>query len=234
MIAALWRRVAAALDLDRLGIRRTWTIRRPHGVYTVALRQSPFGDRILLDGRAVARLDAFAYDAVARFAIDGIPAEVRVVTDTAQGTLTSHLFVAGDAVAPDVRTGPPPVATRWGMVAERAAYALAGTLVLGGVAGGPVTDAVRQVIWTGALLVLFAGLRAIDPLGAITVAFDKMLEDQPSMIIAGLEVAAIAALARDRRGLRRRIPFLGARRTLPRILGWTAVALTAFIILMLS
>lgn len=234
MTLPLWGWITRGLELDRLGIRRTWTIRRPHGVYHVALRQSPLGDRILLDGRDVARLDAFAYDAVARFVIDDLPAEVRVVTDTAQGTLTSHLFVAGDAVAPDVRKAPSPAAPRWGMVAERAAYALAGALVLGGLAGGPVADFVRQAIWTGALLVLFAGLRAIDPLGMITVAFDKMLEDQPSMIVAGCEIAAIAALARDRRGMRRRIPFLRARRALPRVLGWLAVALGAFIVLMLS
>lgn len=234
MIAALWRRVSTGLELDRLGIRRTWTVRRPHGVYLVALRQSPLGDRILVDGREVARLDAFAYDAVARFAIDGAPADVRVVTDTALGTLTSHLFVAGEPVAPDARTGPPSRGTPWGMVAERAAYVLAAALVAGGIAGGPITEAVRQVIWTGALVVMLAGLRAIDPFGAITVSIDKMLEDQPSMVIAGLEIAAIAAIARDRRGLRRRIPFLRASRALPRALGWLAVVLTAFIVLMLS
>lgn len=234
MILPLWRWVSSGLELDRIGIRRTWTVRRPHGVYLVALRQSPLGDRILLDGREVARLDAFAYDAVARFAIDGAPAEVRVVTDTALGTLTSHLFVAGEAVAPDVRTGPPPRGPAWGMVAERLAYALAAALVVGGVAGGAITDAVRQIIWTGALLVMLAGVRALDPFAAITVAIDKMLEDQLSMVVAGLEIAAIAAIARDRRGIRRRIPFLSARRALPRVLGWVAVALAAFIVLMLS
>ena len=234
MIAPVWRRVVAALELDRLGIRRTWTVRREHGVYLVALRQSPLGDRILLDGNEVARLDAFAYDAVARFEVDGAPAEVRVVTDTAQGTLTSHLYVGGEAVPPDVRSAPTGPPTRWGRVAERSAYVLAGALVIGGIAGGPVTDAVRQVIWTGALVLLLSGLRAIDPFALITIAFDKMLEDQPSMVIAGLEIAAITAIATDRYGLRRRIPFLRERRRLPRVIGWTAVALIAFVVLILT
>jgi hypothetical protein len=230
----LWRRVAGALDLGRLGVRRTWTVRRQHGVHVVSVRQSPLGDTVLLDGAEVGRTDPWSYDSVVPFTLAGAPAAVRYRTDTAAGTMWTELYVDGERVAPDVRRFPVPADTRWGPLLERVAYAVAGALVAGGLAGGPIADAVRQVIWTGTLLVMFAGLRALDPFGAITVAFDKMLEDQPSMIVAGLEVAAIAALARDRRGIRRRIPFLGARRALPRVLGWLAVVLAAFIVLMLS
>lgn len=234
MTLPLWRWIARGLELDRLGFRRSWTVRRADGIYLVSLRQSPLGDRVLLDGREVGRTDAFAFDTIVPFTLGAVPAAVHYVSDTAAGTMRTDLFVDGERIAPDLRPVAPVRRTPWAAIAERAAYAVAAALVAGGLAGGPIADLVRQAIWTGALLVLLAGLRAIDPVGAITVAFDKMLEDQPSMIVAGLEIAAIAAIARDRRGIRRRIPFLRARRALPRVLGWLAVGLVAFILLMLS
>jgi len=228
------RSIARTLELDRIGQRRSWTVRRPHGVYVVALRQSPFGDRVLLDGKEVARAEPWKYEGALRFTIDGARAEVRFVTDTTAGTMWTDLYVDGVFVPPDARAteAPPPV--RWGSHLERAAYVLGGALVFAGLVGSPVFEAVRQAVWTAALLVLLAGLRAIDPFGAITVTFDKIVEDRLSMIVAGTEIALIAAVARDRWGLRRRLPFIRERSRLPRILGWTAIIAVAFVILALS
>jgi hypothetical protein len=228
------RSIARTLELDRVGYRRSWTVRLPRGVYVVALRQSPLGDDVLLDGKAVARADPWRYEGGLRFAIEGAKAEVRFVTDTTQGTMWTELYVDGVLVPPDVRSAPAPSPVRWGPRLERAAYALSGALVLAGLVGPPVFDAVRQVVWTAALLVLFAGLRAFDPFGVITVAFDKIVEDRLSMIVAGTEIALIAAVARDRSGLRRRLPFIRERSRLPRILGWSAIVAIAFVILALS
>jgi hypothetical protein len=228
------RGIARRLELDRLGYRRTWTVRRPHGVFIVALRQSPLGDHILLDGKEVARADPWMYEGALRFTIDDAPARIRFVTDAARGTMHSELYVDGDLVPPDVRATPRLPAVAWGPRLERAAYAIGAVFVLAGLVGHPLFEAVRQIVWTAALLVLFAGLQAIDPLGAISGAFDKIVEDRSSMIVAGLEIAAIAALAADRGGWRRRLPFVRERRWLPRLLGWIAVVAVAFALLELS
>lgn len=209
-------------------------MRRQHGVYVLALRQSPLGDRVLLDGKEVARAEPWMYEGAMRFAIEGAPAEVRFVTDTAKGTMWTDLYVDGVLVSPDAGRTSPPRPLPWATWLERSAYALGGALVFAGLAGPPIFDAVRQAFWTVALLVLLAGLRAIDPFGAITVTFDKIVEDRASMIVAGAEIAFIAALARDRLGLRRRVPFIRERARLPRALGWTAIALIAFVLLAIS
>lgn len=228
------RSLARTLELDRIGQRRSWTVRRPHGVHAVLLRQSPLGDRILLDGNEVARAEPWKYDGGVRFKIDGAPAEIRFMTDTSAGTMWTELYVDGVSVPPDVRRAGPLPATRWGPRLETAAYVLGGALALGGLVGSPIFDAVRQVFWTGAVLLLLAGLRAIDPFGAITVVFDKALEDRPSMLVAGALLVTLAAIARDRWGVRRRVPFIRESARLPRVLGWTAIIVIAFIVLMLS
>lgn len=228
------RSIARTLELDRIGQRRSWTVRRQQGVYLVALRQSPLGDRVLLDGKEVARAEPWKYEGGLRFTIDGARAEIRFVTDTTQGTMWTDLYVDGVLVPPDPRSTQTPSPVRWGARLERAAYVLGGAMVFAGLVGSPVFDAVRQVIWTAALLVLFAGLRAFDPFGVITVAFDKMVEDRLSMIVAGTEIAIIAAVARDRRGARGRLPFIRERWWLPRLLGWTLIGSVAFLILALS
>lgn len=228
------RSIARTLEIDRLGFRRSWTVRTPQSVYVVALRQSPLGDHVLLDGKEVARADPWKYDGGVRFAIDGGRAEVRFMTDTAQGTMWTELYVDGVLVPPDQRPTSTASPVRWGARLERAAYALGGAMVFAGLVGTPVFDALRQVIWTAALLVLFAGLRAFDPLGVITVAFDKMVEDRLSMIVAGVEIAVIAAIARDRWGVRTRLPFIRERWWVPRVLGWTFILSVAFSILALS
>ncbi|HKY50872.1 MAG TPA: hypothetical protein VJP45_06420, partial [Candidatus Limnocylindria bacterium] len=108
------RGLARTLELDRVGQRRSWTVRRPHGVYTVTLRQSPLGDRILLDGSEVARAQPWKYDGAVRFKIDGAPAEVRFLTDTTAGTMWTELYVDGTIVPPDVPHAAPLAATPWG------------------------------------------------------------------------------------------------------------------------
>lgn len=228
------RAIARTLELDRVGYRRSWTARLQQGVYVVALRQSPLGDRVLLDGKEVARAEPWKYEGALRFTIGGTRAEIRFVTDTTQGTMWTELYVDGVVVPPDARSTPvlPPV--RWGPRLERGAYALSGALIFAGLVGSPVYDAVRQMLWTAGLLVLFAGLRAFDPFGVITLAFDKVVEDRPSMIVAGAEIALIAAVARDRWGARRRLPFIRERWWVPRLLGWTAIVCVAFVILALS
>ena len=228
------RGIARSLELDRVGYRRIWTVRRSHGVYVVALRQSPLGDHILLDGKEVARARPWRYEGILRFAIDGAPAEARFMTDTTRGTMWVDLYVEGVLVPPDARSAPSPPPLRWGTYLERAAYALGGAMVFAGLVGSPVFDAVRQVLWTTALLVLLAGLRAIDPFGAITVTLDKIVEDRPSMIVAGVEIALIAAIARDRWRSRQRLPFVRERSRVSRVLGWTAILAVAFVILVLS
>jgi hypothetical protein len=228
------RGIARTLELDRIGYRRSWTVRRQQGVYVVSLRQTPFGDRILLDGKEVARADPWKYEGALRFAIDGSRAEVRFLTDTTQGTMWTDLYVDGVLVPADARSEAAEPRVRWGPRLERAAYALGGTFVFAGLVGPPVFDAVRQVVWTAALVVLLAGLRAFDPFGVITVAFDKIVEDRMSMIVAGTEIAAIATIALDRWGSRRRLPFVRERWWVPRVIGWTAIVSVAFVILALS
>jgi hypothetical protein len=228
------RSIARTLELDRVGHRRSWTVRREQGVYVVALRQSPLGDRVLLDGKEVARAYPWKYEGALRFAVDGARAEVRFVTDTTQGTMRTDLYVDGVLVPPDARSEPAQPRVHWGPRVERAAYALGGALVFAGLVGSPVFDAVRQVVWTSALVVLLAGLRAFDPLGLITVTFDKIVEDRLSMIVAGTEIALLAAIARDRWGARRRLPFIREGSWVPRLVGWTAIVSIAFVILALS
>lgn len=228
------RSIARTLEIDRLGFRRSWTVRTPRGVYVVALRQSPLGDHVSLDGKEVARAEPWKYDGAVRFTIDNVRAEVRFMTDTTQGTMWTELYVDGVFVPPDKRFTSAPSPVRWGARLERAAYALGGAMIFAGLVGSPVFDAVRQVIWTAALLVLFAGLRAFDPIGVITVAFDKMVEDRLSMIVAGMEIAIIAAIARDRWSARTRLPFIRERWWVPRVLGWTLIVSVAFLILALS
>jgi hypothetical protein len=230
----VFRGIARTLELDRVGVRRTWTVRRPHGVYTIVLRQTPFGDRILLDGMEIARAEPWKYEGAVRFKVEGAPAEVRFVTDTTAGTMSTELFVDDEKVLPDAGSIAPAPSVSWAPRLERVAYALGGTLIFGGLVGSPVFDAVRQAFWTAAVVLLLAGLRALDPFGVITVAFDKMVEDRLSMIVAGTEVVLIAAIARGRWGLGRHIPFVRERSRLPRALGWTAIALIAFLILALS
>lgn len=233
-MSVLLRGIARTLELDRIGHRRSWTVRRHQGVYVVSLRQTPFGDRVLLEGKEVARADPWKYEGALRFAIDGSRAEVRFVTDTTQGTMWTDLYVDGVLVPPDARREPAQPRVHWGRRLERAAYALGGTFVFAGLVGSPVFDAVRQVAWTTALVVLLAGQRAFDPFGVITVAFDKIVEDRLSMIVAGTEIAVLAAIASDRWGARRRLPFVRERWWVPRLIGWTAIVSIAFVILALS
>jgi hypothetical protein len=228
------RSLARTLELDRVGHRRSWTVRRHEGIYLVALRQSPLGDRVLLDGKEVARAEPWKYDGALRFTIDGARAELRFVTDTTQGTMWTELYVDGVLVPPDARRAPAQPPVHWAPRVERVAYALGGAMVFAGLVGSPLFDALRQVIWTAALVVLLAGLRAFDPFGVITVAFDKVVEDRQSMIVAGTEIALISAIARDRWRSRRRLPFIRERWWVPRVLGWTAIVSVAFVILALS
>lgn len=228
------RSIARTLELDRVGHRRSWTVRREQGVYVVALRQTPLGDRVLLDGKEVARAYPWKYEGALRFAINGARAEVRFVTDTTQGTMWTDLYVDGVLVSPDARIETVRPRANWGPRLERAAYALGGALVFAGLVGSPVFEALRQVVWTAALVVLLAGLRAFDPFALITVTFDKIVEDRLSMIVAGTEIALIAAIAGDRWGARRRLPFIRERWWVPRLIGWTAIGSIAFVILALS
>jgi hypothetical protein len=228
------RGIARTLDLDRIGHRRSWTVRREQGIYVVALRQSPLGDRVFLDGKEVARAHPWKYEGALRFTIDGARAEVRFLTDTTQGTMWTDLYVDGILVPADARSEPTQTRVRWGPRLEKGAYALAGAMVFAGLVGSPVFEAVRQVVWTAALVVLLAGLRAFDPFALITVAFDKIVEDRLSMIVAGTEIAVIAAIAGGRWGARQRLPFIRERGWVPRLVGWTAIASIAFVILALS
>jgi hypothetical protein len=228
------RRVAHGLGLDRLGYRSTWTVRLAHAVHLVALRESPLGEDVLVDGAMVTRADPWDFTRPVRFRIGDAPAEVRFVTDTDAGTLRTDLFVGGDLIAPDEAHAVPVRRAFWGPRLERAAYASAGALVLAGLAGDPIFSAVRQIVRTIALLVLLAGLQAFDPFGVLAVGVDKVVEDQPSMLIAATEIAVIAMIAADRFRLRQRVPFIREHRRLPRILGWTAITVVAFAILSLT
>jgi hypothetical protein len=225
-------RVARALDLGGPAI--TWTVRRPHGVHLVEMRRSPFGDRVLVDGREAGRSDPWRFGQTVRVGVGDTRAELRIVADTEAGTLRNELWVDDAMVPPDARRAPPAVVSRWRPLLERAAYVLAAALALAGLIGDPVFTFVRQIVWTLGALVLFMGLRAIDPFAVITIAFDKIVEDRLSMMIAGAEIAALATIVADRFGLRRRLPFVRERRLLPRVLGWIAIAAIAFAVLELS
>jgi hypothetical protein len=228
---SLLKRIARGLDLDRIGQRRSWTVRLPHGVYLVALRQSVLGDHILVDGREVARLEPWEYERSLRFPVGEGSAELRPVTDTGAGTFRTDLYVDGVLVPADERHAAPPARVRWGPRLERAGYAFGGVLLFAGLVGAPIFDVVRQVVWLGGLLLLFVGLRAIDVFGAIALTFDKMIEDRVSMMVAGVEIVLITMVAADRWRLRKRVPFIRETGWVPRALGWIAIITLAFVVL---
>lgn len=228
------KRIARELDLDRIGQRRSWTVRLPHGVYLVALRQSILGDHIFVDGREVARLEPWEYERSLRFRVGEGSAELRPVTNTGAGTFRTDLYVDGALIPADERHAAPPATVRWGPRLERAGYAFGGLLLFAGLVGEPIFDLVRRGVWLGGLLLLFVGLRAIDVFGAIAVTFDKMSEDRVSMMLAGVEIVLLTMLAADRWGLRRRTPFISREGWLPRVLGWFAIIAIAFVLLVSS
>jgi hypothetical protein len=232
----LLRGIARAFELDTLsaGERRSWTVRLEHGVHLVRLDQSPLGNRLFLDGREVARSGPWTYEDPLRFRVGGQPAEVRFSADERSGSLRTQLLVAGEPVRADpprARERPRPF--RWGVAVERACYVVGGALLLGGLTGEPVSAAVRQVLWTAGVLVLSMGLRAVDPFDLLSALLEKSLRDGAPMIVAGGLLIAIAAIARDRFGLRERIPLVREAAVLPRIIGWTALAALALALIAL-
>lgn len=228
------RRIARGLEVDRIGFRRAWTVRLAHGVYLVALRQSILGDHILVDGKEVARLEPWEYERRLRFRVGDAPAELRPVTDSSAGTFRTDLYVDGELVPADERRAAPAAKVAWGPRLERAGYAFGGLLLFAGLVGEPIFGFARQIVWLGGLLLLFAGLRAIDAFGAIAVTFDKMVEDRVSMMLAGVLIIVIAMLGADRWGLRRRVPFISSKGWIPRTLGWVAIVTIAFVVLISS
>jgi hypothetical protein len=231
---SILKRIVRELELDRIGYRRSWTVRLPHGIYLVALRQSILGDHILVDGREMARLEPWEYERSLRFPVGQASAELRPVADTGAGTFRTDLYVDGVLVPADERHVARPARVRWGPRLERAGYAFGGVLLFAGLVGAPIFDVVRQVVWLGGLLLLFVGLRAIDVFGAIALTFDKMVEDRVSMMLAGVEIVLITMLAADRLGLRRRTPLIRSERWIPRALGWLAIIAIAFVVLVSS
>jgi hypothetical protein len=230
--AEFWRGVRHRLDLDRP--RRSWTVRLEHGIHLVAIHQSLTGDHVLVDDTEVARADPWAYDQVLRFSVGGLPAEISFVTDAVRGTMHTDLYVAGVYVRPDVRRVSLVPGPTWRTILERIAYGLAAALALAGLVGPPITNVVHDAIWVSGYVLMSMGLVAIDPFLFIPLLIDQVIEDRPSMTVAGSAIAAIAAIARDRGGLRRRIPFVRERGLLPRVLGWLAVAAVAFVIVSLA
>ncbi|HET8568939.1 MAG TPA: hypothetical protein VFM93_08140 [Candidatus Limnocylindria bacterium] len=215
--------------------RRAWTVRLPHAIHVVRLERSGFGDRLLLDDREVARTHAFAYDGTLRFSVGAARAEMRSAGDSARGVLVADLYVEGqrldpDPPAPRARTREPD----WRGVAERGAYAAGALLVIAGLAGDALTELAGRAVRTAGVLLLTVGLRAIDPVALFPAVIEKIAAGQVPMIVAGLEVAAVAAIARDRLGIRRRIPLLRSRSLASRALGWAAVAAVALVLLALA
>lgn len=220
-----WRRIQQGLDLQRVtaGERRSWTVRLEHGIYLVRLDESPIGNRLFVDGREVARTSAWDYERPIPLDLGEDRGEVRFRADPRNGTLVTELIVGGRTIAPDRPARGKLPQLDWKLWIERAGYLVGAALVIGGLVGDPLAGAVSRAIWTAALLVWSSGVSGIDPLGLVPFIVEHGLAGQPSMIVAGLELSAATALARDRFALRRFVPPLGSDRWYVRALAWVVI-----------
>lgn len=228
-MSAILARVARLLDLDRAvpGERTKWTVRLPHGVHLVELEQFVSGTRVVVDGETVGRSPAWSFrSAPFRFPVGTAAATLALQPDAAAGTVRATLVVDGARIRPDAPVSETVRPFPWGRVLSRAAYALAAVLIAAAVTGDPfrtwAVDSLRLVVdvaWV-------AAVRGIDPFAVIPRWTDAVTSSRAALLLLGLELVAVARVARDVR-LRARIPLLrsGARRW--RVLGWALIALAA-------
>lgn len=223
---ALWRRIQQGLDLQRVsaGERRSWTVSLDHGIYLVRLDESPLGNRLFVDGREVARTSSWEYERPIPLDLGEDRGEIRFRADARRGTLETELVIAGRSVAPDRPAGGRLRQLDWRKWLERAGYAVGAALVIGGLVGDPIAAAVSRAVWTAALLIWSSGVAGVDPFGVVPFAVEHGLAGQPSMILAGFEIAAVTALARDRFGARRLVPLLRAPHWSVRAVTWLVIA----------
>lgn len=224
--STVWRRIQQTFDLQRVtaGERRSWTVRLEHGVYLVRLDESPIGNRLFVDGREVARTSSWDYERPIPLDLGEDRGEIRFRADARRGTLETELVVGGRTMAPDRPAGGRLRQLDWRTWLERAGYAIGAALVIGGLVGDPVAAGVSRAVWTVALLIWSSGVAGIDPLGVVPFAVERGLSGQPSMILAGLEIVAVTALARDRFGVRRLVPLLRAPHWSVRAVTWLVIA----------
>ena len=222
-------RVARLLDLERAtpGERTKWTVRLPHGVYLVELEQFVSGTRVTLDGQTVGRSPAWSFpSAPFRFAVGPAAATLALQPDTAAGTVRPTLVIDGARIRPDKPAGEHVRPFPWSRVLGRAAYVLASILISAAVLGDPygtwAVDSLRlavDVAWV-------AAVRGVDPFAIIPRWTDAVTSSRAALLLLGLELIAIAQLAR-RPHLRARLPLLRSGQRRLRVLGWLLLALGA-------
>jgi len=224
-------RLARLLELDRPvpGERTTWTVRTAHGVHTVELELAVTGTQVSVDGRAVGRSSAWSFsDQPFRFTVGGSPAILAISPDTGRGTERASLLVAGEPIAQDAPAwrrsrGRP---TAWGPLLARAGYLTAGALILSAAAGDPLFGIVSAALDTAAEVAWFAVVRAVDGTGLLPAWVHALAASRAGMLLAGIELLLLLALARDRQ-LQRRLPAIGSSSRVRRAAGWLALVIAA-------
>lgn len=223
--------VARFLELDRSmpGERTAWTVRTAHGVHSVELEQAVTGTRVRVDGRVVGRAQAWSFsDEPFRFTVDGSPAILAISSDTGRGTERASLLVAGEPVAQDApawrRSRSRPIAR--GPILARAGYLTAGTLILAAASGDPLFGTVSAALGTAAEVAWFAVVRAVDWTGLLPAWVHALAASRAGMLLAGIELLLLVAVAQDRR-LQERLPALGSTSRVRRAAGWIALVSAA-------
>lgn len=224
-------RLASLLDLDRPlpGERTAWTVRSAHGVHTVHLELAITGTQVSVDGEVVGRSSAWSFsDQPFRFQVGGAPAILAISPDTGRGTERASLLVAGEPVAQDAptwrRSRDRPIG--WGPILARGSYLTAGALILSAAAGDPLFGMVSAALDTAAEVAWFAVLRAVDWTGLLPAWVHALTASRAGMLLAGIELLLLVALARHRR-LRDRLPALSSPSRARRAAGWIALVLAA-------
>lgn len=224
-------RVARLLDLDHptAGERTTWTVRTAHGVHSVELEQALTGTRVRLDGELIGRSDAWSFpDEPQRFSIEGSGAILVVRADTSSGTVRASLLVGGEPIPQDVpawrRRPPPPVP--WRRIALRTGRVIGAALVAGAALGDPFRGWVSTALGTAVDVVWLAAGSGIDVFGVVPAWVHAVTASRAAMLLAGLELLALLALAGDGR-IRRRVPLLRSGSRWGRGAGWILLVLAA-------
>lgn len=231
---AVLARLARLLDLDRPtpGERTTWTVRTAHAVHAVELEQAVTGTRVRLDDVVVGRSPAWTFsDEPFRFAIGGTAAILAIRPETGTGTVRASLLVGGEPVPQDVPAWRrrQVQAIRWRGLLARFGYVLGALLVAAAAVGDPFLDWVSTALATAVHVAWIAAVRGVDPFALLPAWAHAVTASRAGMLVAGIELLGLVAVARDGR-LRARVPVLRSPSRVSRVAGWSLLVLAAAIL----